>query len=106
MTTDSVVMWVTRLSIVSGVHSKTQILLATLRIQNQPRESLMYLRKSNILSPLFGCARKQTSLSHSFTESEIISLDAGLRMDGLPALDLWDTVVEVLRSTNNTARQG
>ena len=23
-------------------------------------------------------------------------------MDGLPALDLWDIVIEVLRSTNNT----
>ena len=26
-------------------------------------------------------------------------------MDGLPALDLWDVVIEVLRSTNDTARQ-
>ena len=50
--------------------------------------------------------KKQTSVSHSFTESEIISLDAGLRMDGLPAFDLSDIVIEVLRSTNNTARQG
>ena len=48
--------------------------------------------------------KKQTSVSHSSTESEIISLDAGLRMDGLPALDHWDMVIEVLRSTNNTAR--
>ena len=46
------------------------------------------------------------SVSHSATESEIISLDAGLRVDGLLALDLWDMVIEVLRSTNNTARQG
>ena len=30
-----------------------------------------------------------------FTESEIISLDAGLRMDGLLALGLWDTVMIV-----------
>ena len=44
-------------------------------------------------------------MSHGSTESEIISLDAGLRMDGLPALDLWH-VIEVLRSTHNTARQG
>ena len=44
--------------------------------------------------------KKQTSASHRSTESEIISLDAGLRMDGLPALDLWDMVIEVLRSTN------
>ena len=31
--------------------------------------------------------KKQTSVSHSSTESEIISLDAGLRLDGIPALD-------------------
>ena len=49
---------------------------------------------------------KQTSVSHSSTESEIISLDAGLRMDETLALDLWDVVIEVLRSTNNTARHG
>ena len=40
--------------------------------------------------------KKQTSVSHSSTESEIISLDAGLRMDGIPALDLWDLIVAVL----------
>ena len=40
--------------------------------------------------------KKQTSVSHSSTESKIISLDAGLRMDGLLALDLWDIVTEVL----------
>ena len=34
--------------------------------------------------------KKQTSFSHSSTESEIISLDAGLRLDGIPAVDLWD----------------
>ena len=38
-----------------------------------------------------------TSVSHSSTEFEIISLDAVLRMDGLPALDLWDVVIEVSR---------
>ena len=30
--------------------------------------------------------KKQTSVSHSSTEAEIISLDAGLRMDGIPSL--------------------
>ena len=49
---------------------------------------------------------KQASVSHSSTESEIISLDAGLRMDGLPALDQWCMVIELFRSTNNTARHG
>ena len=40
--------------------------------------------------------KKLTSVSHSSTESEIISLDAGLRIDGLPALELWDLIVSVL----------
>ena len=40
--------------------------------------------------------KKQTSFSHSSTESEIISLDTGLRLDGLPALELWDLIVSVL----------
>ena len=34
--------------------------------------------------------KKQTSVSLYSTESEVISLDAGLRMDGILALDLWD----------------
>ena len=48
--------------------------------------------------------KKQTAVSHSFTESEIISLDAGLRKEGLPALDLWDIVFEAPRSTNNNVQ--
>ena len=41
-------------------------------------------------------------MSHSSIESEIISLDAGLGMDGLPALDFWDVVIDVLRSSKST----
>ena len=40
--------------------------------------------------------KKQTAVSHSSSESEIISLDTGLRLDGLPALELWDLIVSVL----------
>ena len=43
--------------------------------------------------------KKQTSVSHSSTESETISLDAGLRLDSIPALDLWDLIVLVLGNT-------
>ena len=39
---------------------------------------------------------KQTSVSLSSKESEIISLDAGFRIDGVPALELWDLVTDVL----------
>ena len=41
-------------------------------------------------------SKKQIPVSHSSTESEIISLDIGLRLDGLPALGLWDLIVSVL----------
>ena len=37
-------------------------------------------------------------MSHSSAESEIISLDVGLRKDGILDLDLWDVVIEVLHS--------
>ena len=37
--------------------------------------------------------KKQTAVSHSSTEPEIISLDTGLRLDGLPAMELWDLIV-------------
>ena len=105
MTTDNIVMWVARLSIVGWVYSKTQTFLATLRIQNQPRVESYASLEAEHLSPLVGCAKyKRQYPTHSSTESEIMSLDAGLRMDGPPALDLWDVVIEVLRSTNNTKR--
>ena len=47
--------------------------------------------------------KKQTAVSHSSTESEIISLDAGLRLDGLPALELWDLIVSVFGSMTQTS---
>ena len=40
--------------------------------------------------------KKQTAISHSSAEAEVISLDAGLRMEGIPALVLWDQLLEVL----------
>ena len=50
--------------------------------------------------------KKQTSVSHSSTESETISLDVGLRMHGLPALDQWDIAIEVLRTTKHNIQPG
>ena len=44
--------------------------------------------------------KKQTAVSQSSTESEIISLDTGLRLDGLPALELWDIIVSVLGNSS------
>ena len=50
---------------------------------------------SHTFVPISWMCKKRTSVSHSSTESEIISLDAGLRLDGIPALDLWDLIVVV-----------
>ena len=41
--------------------------------------------------------------SHSSTESEIISLDTGLRLDGLHALELWDLIVSVLGNVSRVS---
>ena len=56
---------------------------------------------SHTFVPISWMCKKQTSVSHCSTESEIISLDVGLRMDGIPELDLWDLVLDVLHSKSN-----
>ena len=55
---------------------------------------------SHTFVPISWMCKKQTAVSHSSTESEIISLDTGLRLDGLPALELWDLIVSVLGSVS------
>ena len=50
---------------------------------------------SHTFVPISWMCKKQTAVSHSSTESEIISLDTGLRLDGLLALELWDLIVSV-----------
>ena len=56
---------------------------------------------SRTFVPTNWMCNKQTSVSHSSTESEIILLDAGLSMHGILALDFWDAVTEVLHTSNN-----
>ena len=56
---------------------------------------------SHTCVPIIWMCKKQTSVSHSSTESEIISLDAGLRLDGIPALDFWDLIVTVFHGNTH-----
>ena len=58
---------------------------------------------SHTFVPISWMCKKQASVSHSSTESEIISLDAGLRLDGIPALDLRDLIVSVFESVTHTS---
>ena len=62
------------------------------------RRSFVLFWKSNICTDQLDVQEANVGISQS-TESEIKPLDAGLRMDGLRALDLWDLVIEVLGTT-------
>ena len=74
---------------------KTPILQEFLRIQNPHQvEHCAFLEVIRWFQSV-GCDKKQTSVSHSSTETEIISLDAGLRLYGIPAFDLSDLIVAV-----------
>ena len=55
VTTGNIVLWVTRLSIVDWVYSKTQTLLVTLVIQNQPRGASFVCLGVEHSSPCDGC---------------------------------------------------
>ena len=55
--------------------------------------------------PMSWMCKKQTAVSHSSTESGIISLDTGLRLDGLPALELLDLIVFCFWKCDSDFRQ-
>jgi hypothetical protein len=43
--------------------------------------------------PLAAVSKKQTAVSHSTPEAEIVAADFSLRTEGLPALELWDVLL-------------
>ena len=49
----------------------------------------------NTFVPISWICKKQGQISHSSTEAEVISLDAGLRLEGIPAISLWDEIIEM-----------
>ena len=102
MNTDSIVLWATRLSIVDWVCSKTSGFAGDLEDSKSTSGGVLCIFGSRTFVPIGWMCEKQTSVSHSSTESEIISMDYEW-MDFI-ALDLWDVVIEVLRSTTSTIR--
>ena len=83
---------------------KTPILQEILKIQNPLLEEHCVFG-SHTFVPISWMCKKQTSVSHSSTESEIISLNAGLRLDGITAFDLWDLIVAVLHGNTYQSNQ-
>ena len=72
---------------------KTPILQETWKTQTSTSGGLLHIFGSHTFY-----ANKldvQETDSHSLTDAELKSLDEGLCMDGIPALDRWDLVVKV-----------
>ena len=96
MNTNSVVMWEIHLNNADWDCFKILTSREILKIQNPLLGEHYAFFGSHTFVPISWMCKKQTAVSHSSTESEIISLDTGLRLDGLPALELWDLIVSVL----------
>ena len=62
---------------------------------------ILCIFRSQTFVPKSWMCKKQTSVSHTSTEAKVISLDAGLSRDGIPALDLWDLMIQVFHSPPN-----
>ena len=98
MNTNNIVMWVILLNNADWDCFKTLTSREILKIQNPLLEEHCAFLEVGTFVPI--SCKKQTAVSHSSTESEIISLDTGLRLDGLPALELWDLIVPVFGSVS------
>ena len=98
MNTINIVMWVILLNNADWDCFKTLTSREILKIRNPLLEEHCAFLEVIHIDPISGKCKKQTALSHSSTESEIISLDTGLRLKGLPALELWDLIVSVFGS--------
>ena len=103
--TNSVAMWETQHNNADWDCFKTPILQEILRTPNLLRVEHCCIFESHTFVPISWMSKKQISVSHSSTESEIISLDAGSRLDGIPALDLWDLIVAVLHGNTYQSNQ-
>ena len=50
----------------------------------------------NTFAPITASCKKQTCVSHSSTESEIVAAEQAIRTEGLQALAFWELVTELL----------
>ena len=96
MNTNNIVMWEILPNNADWDCFKTLTSRENLKIQNPFLEEHCAFFGSPTFVPIIWMCKKQTAVSHSSTESEIVSLDTGLRLDGLLALELWDLTVSVL----------
>ena len=87
--TNNIVMWEILLNNADWDCFRILILREIWKIQNPLLEEHCVFG-SDTFAPISWMCKKQTAVSHSSIESEIISVDTGLRLDGSLALELWD----------------
>ena len=66
-----------------------------LRDSKSTSGAILVLMGPHTFVPISWFAKKQGAVSHSSSEAEVIALDAAVRMEGLPALLLWDKIIEI-----------
>ena len=90
---DNIVLLATRLRIANKDRFRTHLLPEICKIQAVTfRRSVVF--GSHTCCPVSPMGKKRTAACHSSAESEIVSLDAGLRIEGTRALQLWDRTAE------------
>ena len=99
MNTNSIAMWETLPNNAGWDCFKTPIFAGDLEDSKSTSGGTLCVFGSHTFVPISWMCKKQTAVSHSSTEAEIISLNAGLSLDGIPALDLWDLIVSVFGNT-------
>ena len=90
MNTDNIVMWVILLINADWDCFRTLTSQGDLEDSKSTSGGTLCIFGSHTFVPISWMCKKQTAVSHNSTESEIVSMDTGLRLDGLLALDLWD----------------
>ena len=58
----------------------------------------------NTFAPITASCKKQTCVSHSSTESEIVAAEQGIRTEGLQVLTFWEIVVDLLSATHGSTQ--
>ena len=103
MNTNNVVMWEILLSNAHWDCFRTLTFGGDLEDSKSTSGGTLCVFGSHTFVPISWMCKKQTSVSHSSTGSEIISLDTGLRLDGMPALELWDLIVSVFGNVSHVS---
>ena len=81
MNTNNIVMWETLPNNADWDCFRTPIFAGDLEDSKSTSGGTLCIFGSHTFVPISWMCKKQTSVSHSSTESEIISLDTGLRLD-------------------------